>query len=55
MFVRSELEVAFVSPSFVNPHLLVSEIANVLPEAVYFCFTRTTFFTELFTCLCDQS
>ena len=30
-------------------HLLVSEIANVLPEAVYCGFTRTTLFTTMFT------
>ena len=37
---------------------LVSEIAtNIsgLPEAVYCCFTRTTLFTDLFTCFYDQS
>ena len=28
---------------------------NVLPEAVYCCFTRTALFTKLFTCLYDQS
>ena len=28
---------------------------NVLPEAIYCCFTRTTLFTQLFTCLYDQS
>ena len=28
---------------------------NVWPEAVYCCFTRTTLFTELLTCLYDQS
>ena len=28
---------------------------NVLPEAVCCCFTRTTLFTKLFTCLYDQS
>ena len=28
---------------------------NVCPEAVYCCFTRTTLFTKLFTCLYDQS
>ena len=28
---------------------------NVWPEAVYCCFTRTTLFTKLFTCLYDQS
>ena len=27
----------------------------VLPEAVYCWFTRTALFTELFTCLYDQS
>ena len=40
-----------MSQSFVTLHLLVSEIANVLPEAVYCCFTRTTctLFTTMFT------
>ena len=28
---------------------------NVLPEAVYCCYTRTALFTKLFTCLYDQS
>ena len=28
---------------------MVSEIANVLPEAVYCCFTRTTLFTTMLT------
>ena len=28
---------------------------NVLPEAVYCCFTGTTSFTKLFTCFYDQS
>ena len=28
---------------------------NVMPEAVYCCFTRTILFTKLFTCLYDQS
>ena len=37
------------SQSFVTLHLLVSERANVLPEAVYCCFTRTTLFTTMFT------
>ena len=37
-----------MSPSFVTLHL-------PLPEAVHCCFTRTTLFTELFTCLYDQS
>ena len=36
---------------FVTLHLLVSEIANVLPEAVYCCFTRTTLFTTMFTAI----
>ena len=49
MFVRLELEVDITSQSFVTLHLLVSEIANVLPEAVYCCFTRTTLFTTIFT------
>ena len=40
-----------MSPSFVTLHLLVSEIANVLPEAVYCCFTRTTLFTTMCTVL----
>ena len=57
MFVLSELEVAITSPSFVALNLMVSEIAkiNTLPEAVYCCFTRTTLFSKLFTCLYDQS
>ena len=41
--------VGITSQSFVTLHLLVSEIANVLPEAVYCCFTRTTVFTKMFT------
>ena len=28
---------------------------NVLPEAVYCCFTRTALFTKLFTCFYDQN
>ena len=28
---------------------------NVWPEGVYCCFTRTTLFTKLFTCLYDLS
>ena len=32
---------------------MVSEIA--MPEAVYYCFTRTTLFTKLFTCFYDQT
>ena len=28
---------------------------NVWPEIVYFCFTRTTLFTELFYMFFDQS
>ena len=28
---------------------------NIWPEAIYCCFTRTTLFTKLFTCLYDQS
>ena len=49
-------------PSFVLIGCCVSELLghlcpyrNVLPEAVYCCFTRTTLFTELFTCLHYQS
>ena len=40
---------AITSPSFVALLRLVSEIANVLPEAVCRCFIRTTLFTTLFT------
>ena len=43
-------------PSFIVIGYCVSELhghicpyCNVLPEAVYCCFTRTTLFTELFT------
>ena len=28
---------------------------NVLPEAFYCCFIRTTLFTKLFTCFYDQT
>ena len=49
-------------PSFIVISYRVSELhghicpyRNVLPEAVYCCFTRTTLFTELFTYLYDQS
>ena len=38
-----------MSPSFITLHLLLSEIVNVLPEAIYCCFTRfTTMFTVIF-------
>ena len=49
-------------PSFIVIGYCVSELhghicryCNVLPEAIYCCFTRTTLFTKLFTCLYDQS
>ena len=49
-------------PSFVLIGCCVSELHghiypfhNVLPEAVYCCFTRTTLFTKLFTFFYDQS
>ena len=49
-------------PSFVLIGGCVSELhdhicfhRNVWPEAVYCCFTRTTLFTRLFTCLYDES
>ena len=49
-------------PSFIVIGYCVSELhghrcpyCNVLPEDVYCCFTRTTLFTELFTCLYDRS
>ena len=49
-------------PSFVLIGCCVSELHghlcpyhNVLPEAVYCCFTKTTLFTKVFTCLYDQS
>ena len=46
-------------PSFIVIGYCVSELhgcyCNVLPEAVYCCFTRTTLFTKFFTCLYDQS
>ena len=45
-------------PSFIVIVYCVSELhgryCNALPEAVY-CFTRTTLFTKLFTCLYDHS
>ena len=49
-------------PSFIVIGYCVSELhghtcpyRNVLPEAVYVCFARTTLFTKLFTYLYDQS
>ena len=36
-------------------HARICRYCNVLPEAVYCCFTRTTLFTKLFTCFYDQS
>ena len=49
-------------PSFIVIGYCVSELhghtcpyRNVLPEAVYVCFARTTLFTELFTYFYDQS
>ena len=42
-----------MSPSFFTLHLLVSEIVNVLPEAIYRCFTRTTLFTTMFFVVCS--
>ena len=48
-----------IIPSFIVIGYCVSELhgryCNVLPEAVYCCFTRTTLFTKFFTCLYDQS
>ena len=29
--------------------------SNIWPEDIYCCFTRTTLFIEMFTCLYDQS
>ena len=49
-------------PSFIIIGYCVSELHghirpyhNVLPEAVYCCFTGIILFTKLFTCLYDQS
>ena len=49
-------------PTFIVIGYCVSELHGhicpyhtVWPEAVYCCFTRTTLFTKLFTCLYDQS
>ena len=45
--------------SFIVIGYCVSELhghyCNVLPEAIYCCFTRTTLFTKFFTCLYNQS
>ena len=49
MLVSSQLKFSITSPSFVALHLLVSEIANVLPEGVYCCFTRAALFSTMFT------
>ena len=44
--VVSFRDIVFVTlPSFIVLYLLVSYIANVLPEVVYGCITRTTSFT----------
>ena len=45
MLVSSKLWGFVTSPSFVALHLLVSDIANVLPAVVYSCFTITILFT----------
>ena len=49
-------------PSFILIGCCVSELhghlcahCNVWPEAVYCCFTRTTLFIKLVTCLYDRS
>ena len=46
-------------PSFVLigycVHGHICPYRKVWPEAIYCCFTRTTLFTKLFTCLYDQS
>ena len=46
-------------PSFIVIGYCVSELhgryCNILPEAVYCCYTRTTLFTKFFTCLYDQN
>ena len=34
--------ISITSPSFIALHVPVFKIANVLPEGVYCCFTRTT-------------
>ena len=41
--------------SELHGHLDVCPYRNVLPEAVYCCFTRTELFTKLFTFLYDQT
>ena len=46
--VSSELHVSITASSFVAPYLLVSEIANVLLECIYCCFTRAILFTTMF-------
>ena len=47
MLISLEILVSIISPSIVPLHLLASEIANVLPDVAYCCFTRTI---KLFTC-----
>ena len=61
IIVVCSMKIMFV-PSFIIIGYCVSELhdhicpyRNVLPEAVYCCFTATTLFTKLFTCLYDQS
>ena len=45
-------------PSFIVIGYCVSELhgryCNILPEAVYCCYTRTTLFTKKFTCLYES-
>ena len=48
MFVSSEL-LSLHQVLLLYIYLLVSEMANELPEVVYCCFTRTTLLTTMFT------
>ena len=41
--------------SELHGHNIICPYRNVWPEAVYCCFTRTTLFTKLFTCLYHPS
>ena len=62
MFTVFSLKKSMCIPSFILIGCCVSELhgplcpyRNVLPEAVYCCFTRATSFTILFIYLYDQS
>ena len=56
-FCRTSLDP--LTPTTSSATYCVSELhghyCNILPEALYCCYTRTTLFTTFFTCLYDRS